>query len=283
MPSAQIASKTLGVLLAAAILAAAQSVPDQPEALDLLKNVALTYRAMRTFSAKSTTVIEINNSNMQTKIETPMTITGDSSGKMRMETTSMGGSLTVFDGSVLWMYISSLNKYMKMPSSGVSSGPLGGGDLGGRAVGAMGMSNPGTDSLFGYQSVDSNVKEAKILRSEKLEANGTGVDCWVVFVAYESSGGQASSEQGAGAPAVDLTRTKTLWVDKAHYLVYRDDSSGKMTMPGTGTPTETKQTIKFDSITVDQPVPEGTFTFTPPPGATEMDLSSLIPKTLPTK
>jgi outer membrane lipoprotein-sorting protein len=92
-----------------------------------------------------------------------------------------------------------------------------------------------------------------------------------------------SSEQTAGAPAVDLAHATTLWVDKTHYLVYRDESTGKIAMPGTGAPIETKQTISFDSITVDQPIPEGTFTFTPPPGATEMDLSSFIPKTLPTK
>jgi outer membrane lipoprotein-sorting protein len=48
-------------------------------------------------------------------------------------------------------------------------------------------------------------------------------------------------------------------------------------------PTEIRQTINFGSITVDQPIPEGTFTFTPPPGATETDLSSFIPKTLPAK
>jgi hypothetical protein len=54
-------------------------------------------------------------------------------------------------------------------------------------------------------------------------------------------------------------------------------------MPGTGARTETTQTINFDSIMVDQPIREGTFIFTPPPGATEMDLPSFMPKTLPTK
>ena len=283
MPSARVASKLPGALLATAVLAVAQ-VPDRPDALEVLKNVALTYSAMRTYSAKSTTVMEMNGPNMQQKIETPMTITEDSSGKMRVETTGMGGSLTVFDGSTLWMYIPPLNKYTKLPSSSAaSSSQPGGGDLGGAAVGGMGMFSPGTSSFLGYRSVASNVKEARILRSESVHAHGSDVDCWVVSVEYDSSGGQTSSEQAAGAPAVDLARTKTLWVEKAHYLVYRDDSTGKTTMPGTTAPTETRQTINFDSITVDQPIPDGTFTFTPPPGATEMDLSSFIPKTLPTK
>jgi outer membrane lipoprotein-sorting protein len=153
MPSARIASKALGMLFATAVLAVAQSVPDQPEVLDLLKNVELTYRAMRTFSAKSTTVMEMNNPNVQQKIETPMTITADSSGRMRMETTSMGGTLTVFDGSTLWIYMSPLNKYMKMASnSAAPSGQPGGG---------VGMFSPGTNSFLGYRSVASNVRRLR--------------------------------------------------------------------------------------------------------------------------
>ena len=275
MPSAQVVGKALGVLFATAVLAVGQSVPDQPDALDVLKNVALTYSAMRTYFAKSTTVMEMNGPNMQTKIETPLTITEDSSGKMRMETTSMGGTLTVFDGSTLWIYMSSLNKYMKMPSISVASS--------GQPGAGMEVFSPGTNSFLGYRSVASNVKEADILRSEKLHANGSEVDCWVLSVEYQPAGGQVSSEQTASAPAVDLASTKTLWVDKTHYLVYGEDSTDKMNMPGAAAPTQTKRTIKFERITVDQPIPEDTFAFTPPPGATEMDLSSFIPKTLPTK
>ncbi len=80
-------------------------------------------------------------------------------------------------------------------------------------------------------------------------------------------------------PKVDSTSTKTLWVDKAHYLVYREDSTIKMTMPGSTAPTESKSRTTFESVAVDQPVAPDTFTFTPPAGATEMDLSSMMPKT----
>lgn len=257
-----------------AVLAVAQSAPDQPDAIDLLKNVALTYRAMRTYSAKSTNVMEISGTNIQQKVEIPLTITADSSGKMRMESTGMAGMLMVFDGKTMWMYMPSLNKYTKLSSSdAASSGQLGSGTE---------MFGPATNSFLGYQSVASNVKEAKILRSEKLHVNGSDVACWVVSAEYEpSGGGQETSEQTAGAPAADLAQTKTLWVDKTQYLVHQEDSTSKMNMSGASAPMETKQTIKFDSITVDQPVPEDTFTFTPPPGATEMDLSSFIPKTPP--
>jgi len=273
MRSARVASQALGLVFATVVLASAQSPPDAPDPLELLKNVALTYRAMTTYSAKSTSVVEMNGPNMQQKIEMQMTITADSSGKMRMDSTGMTGMLVVVDGGSMWMYMSSLNKYSKLPMyNAAASAKLGGG---------MQMLGQGTNSFLGYQSVASNVKEAKVLRSENLQVSGSEVACWVVFAEYEPSGGQASSEQTVGTPAVELARTRTLWVDKAHYLVYQDRSTGKLTMPGATAPTETKQTIKFDSITVDQPVSEDTFTFTPPPGATEMDLSSIIPKMPP--
>jgi outer membrane lipoprotein-sorting protein len=70
--------------------------------------------------------------------------------------------------------------------------------------------------------------------------------------------------------------TKTLWVDKAHNLIYQEESTSKITMPGGTEPMNTKQTVKFDSVTVDEPISPDVFTFTPPPGATEMDTSKEI-------
>lgn len=235
MRSVRVTSKTVGVLFGTALLAVAQPTPDQPDALDLLKNVALTYHAMRTLSAKLTSVM--NGPDMQQKIEMPMTIMADSSGKMRVENTGVTGMLMVFDGSTMWIYMSSFNKYTKLPLSSAAS-----------------SAQP--DSFFGYQSVATDVKEAKILRSEKLQVNGSHADCWVVQLQYEPAGART-------------LWAKTLWVDKTHYFVYREDWTSKMAMPGTSAPTETKHTIKFDTISLDQPVPEDTFTFTPPSGATE--------------
>src|SRR5437868_7054543 len=111
------------------------------------------------------------------------------------------------------------------------------------------------------------------LRSEKLHVNDADADCWVVSVEYELQSEQASSEQTAAFPVKELSRSKTLWIDKARYLVYQEESASTMTMPGTDRPTNTKETTKLESISLDGPVSLGLFTFTPPAGATEMDLS----------
>ena len=49
-----------------------------------------------------------------------------------------------------------------------------------------------------------------------------------------------------------------------------------MTMPGANEPMNTTDTVKFDNISIDEPLSPDVFAFTPPPGATEMDTSKEI-------
>lgn len=123
------------------------------------------------------------------------------------------------------------------------------------------------------------MKEAKILRSEKVHVNGADADCWVVSLEYESSGSEVTAEaQAAGFSLSDFAHSKTLWVDKNRYLVYREDSITKMSMPNTNTPTNMKQSSKVESFTVNDPVSPDVFQFAPPPGAKEIDESKFMPK-----
>jgi len=67
-------------------------------------------------------------------------------------------------------------------------------------------------------------------------------------------------------------------VDKSRYFVYREDSTTKMTLSNTHTPTTTQETSKVESLTVNDPVSPDVFTFTPPPGAKEIETSKFMPK-----
>jgi outer membrane lipoprotein-sorting protein len=283
-------AKALVVCVAAAAFAVAQSNNDQPssargqgqppqpqataelgqpDALDLLRNVAETYGSMATLRAEANTVTEMSGPAMQNKMEGPMTLTLGSQGKMRMESKGAMGMLMVSDGKTVWMYMPHLNKYTKVSSLSAGLGFAGEGALGFGGLGA-------------YGNVIANVKEAKVLRSETLHANGAGVPCWVVSVEYEGAGAEAAPQAAGGVlPTQVDSRTTTLWVDKSHSLVYKEISNTKMTLPRTISPTETKHTVTFKDITVDEPVPDDTFVFTPPEGATEMDLSSFMPQSSP--
>jgi outer membrane lipoprotein-sorting protein len=101
-----------------------------------------------------------------------------------------------------------------------------------------------------------------------VDVNGSDVDCWVVSLEYEPLRSEAgASMQAAGFALSDFARSETLWVDKNRYLVYRKDSTTKMTMPNTNTPINMTQTSKVETFAVNGPLSPDVFTFTPPPGA----------------
>lgn len=273
MQYARIATKSLVFVCGIAISAAAQTAPEEPDALDLLKSVELTYGTMNTYSAKVTSTMTMDGSGAQGNInvETPMTVTADASGKFRIESTGIMGMTLVYDGTTMWMYMAGANSYSKFPLNGASAS-VGAGAMGG------GMSG-GAIALQEYKNVTSGVKEAKILRDEKVRVNDADADCSVVSLEYEAPGAEASAAMNsAGLSIGDFFRAKTIWVDKNRFLVYREDSTTKMTLPNTHTPTTTKQTSKVESFTVNDSVSPDVFTFTPPPGAKEMGESKFMPK-----
>ena len=261
----------------------ATAEPGQPDALNLLRNVAETYRSMTTFRAEGNTVTEMNGPAMQNKMEETMTLTLGSQGKMRMESKGAMGMLMVSDGQTMWNYMPQFNKYAKFSMSEMASKYAGTSVPKAGAGAAQGFEGFGFSGVASqYSNVAANVKEAKVLRSETLHANGTDVPCWVVSVEYEGPGAEAIPQEAGGVPPMKVdSRTSTLWIDQAHYLVYQEISNAKMTLPGTSSPTETKHTVTFKDIAVDEPVADDAFVFTPPEGATEMDLSSFMPQSSP--
>lgn len=262
-------TKVLLLLFLASLPIFAQSTSELPDAHTLISNIAVTYRAMKTYSASGTNVMEVSGPGMQQKMEFPMTITGDSAGKMRMETHGAVSMLMVSDGENLWMYLAPLNKYTKLPFS-----KLGATDPAGAPP--VPMPGMGVDLFARYRGLDANVKEARVLRSETIQAKGSDVSCWVLYVEFELAASQRTPVPGTAT--IDPRQSSTLWVEKTHYLVYREDSIRRVTLRPSTPPTESKMMTTFEEIRVNQPVGPDTFTFTPPPGATEMDLSGFIPK-----
>ena len=266
MQYARIAFSSMILVFAIAMSSSAQSAPapEQPDAMDLLKSVELAYGAINTYSAKVTNTMAMDGSDAQGKmnVETSLTVIVDASGKFRIESKGMIGMLMVNDGNTMWMYMPRANSYSKIPMNG---------DTAYVSVRGGGAMFGGAYAPLQYRSAMSGVKEAKILRSERLRVNDADVDCWVVALEDEpmSNEGSAAAE-AAGVKVSDFSRNKTLWVDKTRYLVYQEDSTAKMTMPNASTPTNMKQTSKVESVTINEPVSPDVFTFTPPAGAKEM-------------
>ncbi|HEU5412029.1 MAG TPA: DUF2092 domain-containing protein [Candidatus Acidoferrales bacterium] len=265
----------LGFIFALAILAGAQTATKQPDPLELLENVQTTYGAMTSFSAKATMHMDMSGTGMQTQTSMAMTLQIDSSGRMRAESAGPIGMTMVNDGTTVWMYMPQENQYFKMPLPSNGSAEAGGD-----------FPFPETGGFSELKNVAKNVKEAKVLRAETVQANGTKVSCWVVSVEYERTGNndpgpsaQADSTQsdsaqgeatGADFRSIGNANTKMLWIAKTSYLVYREDQTDTVPMPKTGVTMHINMGMTYDDIVVDHPIPQSTFTFTPPAGATEM-------------
>src|SRR5205823_12057755 len=86
--------------------------------------------------------------------------------------------------STMWMYMPQLNQYSRFSAAQAQAAASGGRTDASEAAaavsseGGMGMFGSG-NPLYGYRSLSSNVKDAEILRSEKLHVGGSDMDCWV--------------------------------------------------------------------------------------------------------
>ena len=262
---ARIAGQVIGAFLLATTLTLSQAAPAQPEALDLLKNVAETYRAMNTLRGDANMAMQMHGPNLEQDIEMPITLSINAQEKMRMESKGDVSMVTVADGLTLWVYMPLLNRYMKIPL----------GQAG--AYGQTEFAIP-RDFLSRFSKLAENVKQATVVGSETLNANGVDVSCWIVSVEYEPpASDESAAPSGAAGPSKRSGTTK-LWVEKTHYLVYRQSSDVKSTGPGASAARELKNTLTFTCLTVDEPIPDETFVFKPPEGATEMDPSSFMPQ-----
>jgi outer membrane lipoprotein-sorting protein len=257
-----------GALLVVAAFFACRPAQEQPTAASLLNGVQSTYRGMKTFSSKATLVTEMDGPEMQQKQEMRVKIIAVASGKYRMGSTGATGMLVINDGQNIWVYMPQNKKFQKFSLNIPGSQH--------RSMANPGITIPvGFAGVVSYGTVATNVKRARVLGSRTLRIGGSKVQCWVVSVDYKPHANQRTSRKSSKPMAVG-SRTSTLWVEKTHHLVYRDDLSISAAQTGAATPIIVKASIKFGPITTDQPVQESMFTFAPPPGATEMNLPGLM-------
>jgi outer membrane lipoprotein-sorting protein len=250
----------MGLALLFASLGLAQG---QDNALDILNKVGETYRGVTTLQAEGDVVTGMRGPSMQQNANMHLLLTLGGSGRMRMETrTGFINMVIISDGQTTWLSMPGFNKYSKIPSgqtSGLSS-PMPGG-------------LPGMGGMGDFSRIAEGIKEAKLVRSETLQVDGIATDCYVIELVPAPP-----SVAAAGIPTPKVRPlAETVWVDKSRLLVVRVASHAKITLPGENTASDTQSTITFTKLALNEPVPDDAFVFTPPPGATELDLSQFMP------
>jgi len=176
-----------------------------------------------------------------------------SPGKTRMETKAAGVTiLKVSDGESTWIYSSAGNQYARVPAA---QGP-------GAILTAMGVNIP--DDL---PSVHISYKT---IGEETIQIYGEKHQCWIV----EAQIGELAFPSGpyGGKPPRAPTKITSFvlrsWIDKK--LGVDVESTIAMEMQIGGTDVDMHERMVKKIMKIDQPVDEALFTFTPPPGAQEV-------------
>jgi len=145
-----------------------------------------------------------------------------------------------------------------------------------RASGMSGGANP----LQEYKNITRGVKGGQDPPQRESPRQRYGCGLLGGFFGIPTFGKRGKRSHAGGGFCVQRFRShrNPLGGQEPH-LVYREDSTTKMTMPNTNTPINMTQARRVETFTVNEPVSPDVFTFTPPPGAREIDESKFLRKT----
>src|SRR5262245_34892878 len=263
------------VLVVTAISGAAQdpnranSQTTAPDAKAILKQVAETYKNLRSYHFEGRYTLEQVTESIglkdEFKREELFVNAAIKPDRSRIESKNTHISVTsISDGKMKCLYAPGPNEYTKTgegPVRLVTDGPVK------DSVPMAHLANA-TNLLAGYSRVSDRLGVAKIIGEETLEIGGRRSDCFVIEAYYfaASTGSQTS------------TRTRKLWIDKSRNIVLREIQNTEAKMPW-GRTINSKMTYIFTVATVGEPIPETLFTFVPPEGAKEV--AELMPPPQP--
>jgi outer membrane lipoprotein-sorting protein len=109
-----------------------------------------------------------------------------------------------------------------------------------------------------FEGISDNLKEARILREETLEADGAEIDCYVIEAVYAF--GPAAAEE--------RPIRRTYWVDKSRFVVLREAYTSGTAGPGADT--VPRITTTFTAVKINEPIADDVFVFVPPRGSKEV-------------
>ena len=243
------------LLLCAGPALAADAPPDGRALFD---RVVDTYRHLDRYHFEGTVSLRVTAGGNQQSFDIPMVVAHAKPGHERIEMKHPTmGMLVVDDGAHLTTWVAQTNRYL------VKDAPPAPPD----SLPAMA---PAGSPIGRWFNIEANLKEARVVRAEKVMVGGTPVDCWVV----ESTADPVAAMNGDSTASV----TSTVWVDKQRTLVMRDSTHVHSEHSPAGGPLEMTQTIVLTHASAGAPVPDSLFTFRPPAGSQAGDANELMGK-----
>jgi outer membrane lipoprotein-sorting protein/peroxiredoxin len=222
---------------------------DQPDARALLKETADVLLHHKSYQLDQHAVIEMGGS-VPTRLEMTVRITVSSPGKLRIESSGkMGDSVIVSDGENTWMYVGMIKQYTKTAAASTPES-------------LVKSLVPGMSSVIDQMKAKDPYLSAKIVGEEMMEVEGKKIDCYVVEAKLDKISLPGSIEMSDGVQKV--------WVDKVTKLSLKQTMTATVQGGAVAEPAQMNQVSTVVSQKLDLPVPDSSFTFTPPEGSKQV-------------
>jgi thiol-disulfide isomerase/thioredoxin len=241
-------------VLIAALTLSSLCAQQYPDGETLTKQAEASLKKLHSIDYKEESTMETSLGGQTMKMTTEVSSAMVSPGKSRIETKAQGLTmLVVSDGETTWMYSSVGNQYTKKSVA-----------MGAQAImESMGLGD------FMPNMADFHIT-SKTTGEETVVIDGQKHDCWVVRSDIGAIDLPAAARGGKISGG-----TMTRWIDKKLGIDLQSDTSIKVSMPG-GISTEVHTKGVKKDLHIDAPIPDSTFAFTPPEGATRVDKLSLL-------
>jgi thiol-disulfide isomerase/thioredoxin len=224
-------------------LAQAQETPD---ARALLKETSEVLLHHKSYQVDQRAVIDMGGP-LPTRLDMLVKIIVSSPGKLRIESTGkLGDSLIVSDGEYTWMYVGMLKQYTKTAAASTPES-------------LVKSLVPGMSSVMDQLKAKDPYLSAKVVGEEQVEVEGQKIDCYVV---------EARLDKISLPGSIDMINgVQKAWVDKVSKLSLKQTMTATMEGGPLKAPAELNEASTVISQKLDLPVPDSSFTFTPPEDA----------------
>ena len=235
--------RVIAAVLLVCFVAAAQEAPD---ARALLKETGVVLLHHTSYQVDQRVVVDMGGP-VPTRIEMLVKMSVANPGRLRIESTGkLGDSLIVSDGENTWMYVGLLKQYTKTAAASTPES-------------LVKSLVPGMSSALDQLKAKDPYLSAKIVGEEPVEVDGQKIDCYVV---------EGKLDKISLPGSIDMTGAiQKVWIDKSSKLSLKQTITATMEGGPLTAPAQMNQAVTVTSVKLDAPVPDSSFTFTPPEGA----------------
>lgn len=221
----------------------------QPDPRELVRQSAGAIKKYQSYQLESLIVVEMRGGPMLPKMEMPSSISVRRPDRMRIESHSHAGSITIVgDGEHTWYYLLPQNKFIKREASASPEAAV-------NSAGLMPKSLP---------DVSRSIDSVTLAGEDSITIEGKQFPCWKIDTTYKEI-------HLAEQDTTIRDAAQTTWISKAEGLALQSTFRSKIFLSGSAEPIEMTQSTHTTALRLNIDLPDSTFVFTPPEGAKEAE------------